>query len=49
MEQGFYPYKIADDRRNPAYTVYLFEQSDALTQATVDYYSDPQNRKREEY
>jgi len=41
MEHGFNPYKIAPDRDNPRYNVYLFDQTDELTAAIMDYMTKP--------
>ena len=37
MERGFSPYKIAPDRDNPMYNVYLFRSTPELYAAVMEY------------
>jgi len=37
MEHGFSPYKIAPDRDNPKFDVYLFSETPELHSAVMDY------------
>ena len=37
MERGFTPYRTAPDKRNPRYTVWLFEHTPELAAAVLDY------------
>ena len=37
MDCGFQPYRIAPDRDNPVYSVYLFTASPELYSAVMDY------------
>ena len=39
IDRGFSPYKIAPDRDNPKYNVYLFEQTTGLSAAVLDYFT----------
>jgi len=43
MDHGFKPYQISPDRANPRYNVYLFDQSDELTAAVMDYVTKPRS------
>lgn len=38
-ERGFKPYKIAPDRKNPRYSVFLFDMTPELGDAVLDYIS----------
>lgn len=39
MDRGFFPYRVEPDKDNPSYSVYLFEETTALTAAVVRYFS----------
>ena len=45
IEHGFKPYKIAPDRNNSKYNVWLFEQTDELMAAIMDYVAKPKTMK----
>lgn len=40
MERGFKPYKIAPDRDNPMYDVFLFTATPELYKAVTDYINE---------
>ena len=39
IERGFYPVQTMPDRRNPRFSVFLFEETPELTAAVVQYFS----------
>lgn len=47
MERGFQPYKIAPDRDNPVYSVYLFTESPELYRAVMEYVTGKKNITKE--
>ena len=47
MERGFQPYKIAPDRDNPVFSVYLFTATPELYEAVMDYTAGKKNITKE--
>ena len=47
MERGFQPYKIAPDRDNPVYSVYLFTESPELYRSVMEYVTGKKNITKE--
>lgn len=47
MERGFQPYRIAPDRDNPVYNVYLFTESPELYRSVMEYVTGRKNIKKE--
>ena len=43
MERGFKPYRIAPDRDNPMYDVFLFTATPELYEAVTDYIDGRRN------
>lgn len=37
MDKGFEPYKVAPDRNNPKYNVFIFTATPDLNQAVIEY------------
>ena len=48
MEHGFQPYRIAPDRDNPVFSVYLFTESPELYRAVMDYTTGNKNNVTKE-
>ena len=51
MERGFTPCKVEPDKKNPQYSIYLCEETPALTAAVIHYFSSDcytARKKREE-
>lgn len=44
MERGYVPYKIAPDRDNPKYNVYLFSATPGLHSAVMEYVISKQKK-----
>lgn len=47
MAKGFQPYRIAPDRDNPVYNVYLFTESPELYRSVMEYVTGRKNIKKE--
>ncbi len=45
IEKGFQPYKVAPDRDNPMYDVFLFAASPELYRAVLEYINSQSERK----
>ena len=45
MNCGFTPYKIVPDRDNPRFNVWLFDQSPALTETIMQYFTRKEQRR----
>lgn len=46
IEKGFQPYKVAPDRDNPMYDVFLFTASSELYKAVMEYINTRSNEKK---
>ena len=47
LERGFQPYRIAPDKDNPIFSVYLFTATPELYAAVMDYTRGKTNLKKE--
>lgn len=45
-DEGYFPFKIAKDARNPKYNVFLFDKSEEVMRVVNNYYEELERVKK---